>query len=94
MRKASVEPLQPLLVGPKELARLLGVSVATFHRMKAAGKIGPEPIRISAGRIGWRLQTIERWLSESERAGELIDRRTWRLIEQDGQRDRGRQRKT
>jgi len=82
-RTQGIEPLEPMLVGPKELARLLGVSVAKFHRMKAAGKIGPKPIRVSTGRIAWSVATVRRWLEASERAGALVDRRTWLLLEED-----------
>lgn len=67
----------PLLVDRRELARLLSVSTATLDRMSAAGKIGPKPIKLSAGRLAWRLATIERWLIESEAYGELIDRKDW-----------------
>ena len=59
------------------MARLMDVLRATLDRLVAAGKIGPKPIKVSAGRIAWRLATVERWLAESERAGELIDRKTW-----------------
>ena len=68
---------KPLIVGRDDLARLISVSTATFDRMNAAGNVGPTPIKLSAGRLGWRLETIERWVAESERVGELLDRQRW-----------------
>ena len=80
--KGAPETFPPLLVGRRELARLLSVSTATLDRMTAAGKIGPRPLQVSAGRIGWRLATIERWLFESEERGELLDRQMWMAMQE------------
>lgn len=66
----------PLLVDAEELARLLAVSVATLHRMKSAGKIGPRPLRLGA-RVLWRRATVEAWLVASEAAGALLPRERW-----------------
>ena len=70
-----------LLIDARELARLLSVSPATLARLKAAGRIGPRPIKVSAGRVAWRRETVERWIAESERTGELIDRMAWQSCE-------------
>lgn len=73
--KGTSEPR--LLVGRREMARLLDVSEATLDRMNAAGKIGPRPLKVSAGRIAWSYESVRRWVTESERGGELIGRRDW-----------------
>ncbi len=69
-----------LLVDIEELARLLAVSVSTAFRMKAAGKL-PGPLSLSRGCVRWRRDTIERWLSESEAQGRLLDRKTWDALQ-------------
>jgi predicted DNA-binding transcriptional regulator AlpA len=40
-------------VSPAELARIRGVSVVTIWRERQRGSL-PPPVRLSAGRIGWR----------------------------------------
>lgn len=66
----------PMLVDAAELARLLAVSVATLHRLRSAGKIGPRPLPVG-GRVLWRRETVESWLVESEHAGELLTIEQW-----------------
>lgn len=61
----------PLLVDAEELARLLSVSVAHLSRMRSAGRIGPRPIRLGS-RVLWRRASVEAWLAESERTGQLL----------------------
>ncbi len=68
---------EPLIAGRDDMAHLMGVSTATFDRLNSSGRIGPRPIQISPGRIGWRLDTVKRWIAASEEAGELIGRRDW-----------------
>ncbi|MDA0591538.1 MAG: hypothetical protein O2820_06220 [Planctomycetota bacterium] len=72
----SVEAADSLLIDARELARLLSVSLATCHRMKAAGKL-PRELALSRGCVRWRRETVERWLVASEREGRLLDRKTW-----------------
>lgn len=76
-----VEATDSLLIDARELARLLSVSLATLHRMKAAGKL-PRELALSRGSVRWRRETVERWLSASEREGRLLDRQTWLSLEQ------------
>ena len=58
------------IVRPADLARLLNVSRPTLWRMRQRGEL-PEPLRLSAGAIGWRVATINQWLvrREEEAAG-------------------------
>jgi predicted DNA-binding transcriptional regulator AlpA len=69
-----------LLIDARELARLLSVSAATLHRMKAAGKIGPRSLALSRGCVRWRRETVERWIAASEAEGRLLDRKTWEAL--------------
>lgn len=55
------------LISPKALSQLLGVSDVTIWRMRR-DKIIPQPIQISAGRVGWRQSTIEKFLSDRAKA--------------------------
>ena len=81
MQLTASEPLKPIVVDAKELARLLSVSIATLNRMKAAGKL-PLSIPFSNGCVRWRRETIEAWIRLSEERGELIDQATWQSIMQ------------
>ena len=69
-----------LLVDADGLARLMAVSVSTVFRMKAAGKL-PGSMSLSRGCVRWRRETIERWLTESEAQGRLLDRKTWDALQ-------------
>jgi excisionase family DNA binding protein len=51
----------PLLLATKEAAAMLGISRATFERLRAAGKIGPAPIRLG-GRVLWKRSELEDWI--------------------------------
>jgi predicted DNA-binding transcriptional regulator AlpA len=52
----------PLLIGARDLARLLGISKATLERMKAAGRL-PSPVVLSAGCHRWRLDEVRAWVA-------------------------------
>lgn len=53
------------IVRPAEAAALLGISRATLWRLRRRHEL-PEPIRISAGAVGWRERTLSEWLDERE----------------------------
>lgn len=57
----TIERTRPLLT-IKELAELLGVSIATINRWNRAGEI-PAPIVIG-GSIRWKRVEVEKWLDE------------------------------
>jgi predicted DNA-binding transcriptional regulator AlpA len=68
-RQPHREPLTEVL-SPKLVRSMLGVSASTLHRL-VRSKAFPKAIPISPGRIGWRRETVERWLAEREaKAGE------------------------
>lgn len=50
-----------LLIDARTFAQLLAVSLATFNRMKAAGKL-PKPIELSRGCHRWRLAEVRDWI--------------------------------
>jgi len=66
--------LEPLLVGAKDLARMLGISVATFWRWDSGGALGPAGVR-KFGRRLWSIAEIKEWI-----AAGMPDRETWRAL--------------
>jgi predicted DNA-binding transcriptional regulator AlpA len=68
---AAEAALPLLLVGARDAARLCGVSPATWHRLRAAGRIGPAEVRLG-GRVLWRTAELAAWTE----AG-CPDRREW-----------------
>lgn len=65
--------LEPVLVGRRKAASLCGVSVATWHRLMAAGKV-PASVRLG-GRVLWRVEELRAWS-----AAGCPDRRTWEAL--------------
>jgi predicted DNA-binding transcriptional regulator AlpA len=63
--------LEPLAIGIKDLARLLGVSAATVERRDAAGLLGPVPIKWGYRKL-WRLSEIRAWVESG-----MVNRQTW-----------------
>lgn len=55
------------LISTKALSQFLGVSAVTIWRMRR-DKILPQPIQISAGRVGWRQSAIEKFLNDRAKA--------------------------
>ncbi len=53
-------PLEPLLVDARAAARLVGISLATWHRLKSARRIGPAPVRLG-GRVLYRVGDLRLW---------------------------------
>jgi predicted DNA-binding transcriptional regulator AlpA len=51
-----------LLVGAKELARIMDISTRTLWRLLSKGEL-IEPIRVG-GNTRWRLEQIRRWIAE------------------------------
>jgi predicted DNA-binding transcriptional regulator AlpA len=67
----------PLLVPDIEAARMAGVSRATWHRLRAGGKL---PATVKLGRaVRWRRAEIVAWIE----AG-CPDSRTWAAIKATG----------
>jgi len=53
------------IASPKQTAAMLAVSVTTLWRLRRAGEF-PPPIRLSTRRIGWRVSTIQEYLSRRQ----------------------------
>ncbi len=72
--------LNPLLIPDTVAAALAGISRAHLHRLRAAGKVGPAPIRL--GRV-LRFDRAEwtAWI-----AAKCPDRRTWEAMQAAGSR--------
>jgi predicted DNA-binding transcriptional regulator AlpA len=64
---------QPLLVGAREAAALCSLSLASWYRLKAGGKL-PLPVRLS-GRVLWRRAELEAWT-----AAGCPPQRTWEAM--------------
>ena len=68
----TAHPVEPLLYRTGDLVKVLRTSIATLHRMQAAGKL-PRPIRWG-GRLCWRVAEVKAWV-----AAGMPDRKTWEL---------------
>ena len=49
-----------------EVAQLTGLSKPTIHRRYRAGTF-PQPVKLGANAIGWRLDEIEAWIDSLPR---------------------------
>jgi predicted DNA-binding transcriptional regulator AlpA len=78
--------LAPLLIGARDLARLLSISTATLYRQLSAGKIGPAPVKLGARSL-WNRAEIEEWTATRTADGRLPDRRTWEALRGSAQRN-------
>jgi predicted DNA-binding transcriptional regulator AlpA len=68
------------LIRQAELFRRLAVSDATGHRLRAAGKIGPRPIRLGAGCLRYDLAQVLAWFRHPRPDGSLHDARSWPAV--------------
>jgi len=62
------------------LFALLDVSKPTGHRLLAAGKIGPRPIRLTTACVRFDADEVNVWLSTRKADGSLHDARTWAAV--------------
>ena len=56
------------ILSPRQISDVLGLSLCTLWRMRRRGEL-PDPIRISAGRVGWRESDVLAWLKQREAIG-------------------------
>jgi prophage regulatory protein len=61
--KQSVDRMKA--INKKRLLELVGLSYTTWWRLERAGK-APKRIRLSAGRVGWRLGDVLDFLASRE----------------------------
>src|SRR5437016_3471355 len=74
----SVKPaaplMEPLALGAKDLARMLGISVYTLERWSGSGELGPAGIK-KGGRRLWPLAEVRSWV-----AAGMPRRETWLAV--------------
>jgi predicted DNA-binding transcriptional regulator AlpA len=58
---SSAARVETLLVNTVEAAKITGISVASWHRLKAAGKT-PGPVRLG-GRVLYRVEDLRFWVA-------------------------------
>lgn len=63
-----------------DLFALLDVSKPTGHRLLAAGKVGPRPIRLTPACVRFDANEVDAWLSTKKPDGNLHDARTWSAV--------------
>ncbi|MBK8172744.1 MAG: helix-turn-helix domain-containing protein [Sandaracinaceae bacterium] len=56
------EPEEPLLLSPREFARLIGISDRTFRRMRAEPGVLPRCVMI-AGKPRWKRADVDAWVA-------------------------------
>jgi predicted DNA-binding transcriptional regulator AlpA len=49
-----------ILIPDTEAARLCGIGRATWHRLRAAGKVGPQAVRLGRA-VRYRRNEVEAW---------------------------------
>lgn len=67
-------PVAALLIPDTEAARLCGIARATWHRLRAAGRVGPQPVRLGRA-VRYRRAEVEQWA-----AAGCPDAATWRAL--------------
>jgi predicted DNA-binding transcriptional regulator AlpA len=65
----------PLLIPDTQAARLCGIGRATWHRLRAAGRLGPQPVRLGRA-VRYRRAEVEQWA-----AAGCPDARTWAAMQ-------------
>ena len=64
------------LIDRETLAAMLMLGVSTLDTQRAAGRIGPQPVRVG-GSIRWQRDEVAAWLRTPTASGELHDAKTW-----------------
>lgn len=75
-RAAKTRVIDPILIDRAAFAALLSIAESTFDRCRAAGLIGPQPLRIG-GALRWHRDDVERWLAARASVGTLYDADAW-----------------
>ena len=71
---AEALPVSALLIDRSAFAAMLSMGNSTFDRNRAAGRIGPRPIRMS-GSLRWDRREAEMWIA-NRNGDELYDAAT------------------
>jgi predicted DNA-binding transcriptional regulator AlpA len=73
----AIDPGYKRLIRLRDLFAMLDVSKPTGHRLLAAGKIGPRPIRLTSACVRFDVDEVNIWLSARRPDGTLHDTKTW-----------------
>ena len=65
MTSESTSLQEPLLVRPRDVSRLVGLSRTTLWRMVGRQEF-PRPVKIGQRAIGWRTVDVAAWISSRE----------------------------
>ena len=60
--KENESQMEPLLIGPDEAARLLGIGKTTFYQLCSSGRIGPMAIKFGRRSL-FRLDELRDWVA-------------------------------
>lgn len=52
------------VISAKQAADRCNISLSTWRRLQKMG-VGPAPIRLSARRIGWRVQDVDNYINKN-----------------------------
>jgi predicted DNA-binding transcriptional regulator AlpA len=79
--RATLKPVpgssfQTLFWSGQQLAKALGISLASFHRYRVANRIGPKPVRLG-GRVLYSVKECIAWAESRTHDSRLPDRREW-----------------
>ena len=69
--------LSKRLIRLADLFALIDVSKPTGHRLLAAGKIGPRPLRLTPAIVRFDALEVEQWLRHRQQDGSLHDMQSW-----------------
>ena len=60
------------IIRPTQLAKNLGISIATLYRMEDRGELPPR-VQISRRAVGWLESDINVWLQERKQEPEIVE---------------------
>jgi len=68
-KRRHVKPFDPAaeVIQTRHLKLVTGLAPVTCWRLRRQG-LFPQPLRLSAGRIGWRRSDLEAWLAERQQS--------------------------
>lgn len=64
------------LLDARQTAKMLGLGESTFHRHRALGLIGPQPIKLG-GSVRWDALELEKWIDAA-----CPDASAWKAIQE------------
>jgi predicted DNA-binding transcriptional regulator AlpA len=62
-QSAEAEIASHRVVSMKEAAAFLGISLPTFKRLRAKGRM-PNPVRLSERKLGWRIASLVEFIGQ------------------------------